>query len=162
MTKKTEAPNPKLQAPGRLQYPSSKIPGARVYPFGIWCFVLLWNLKFGAWCFSTPVPLAHAHAHNDYQHQRPLFDALDQGFCSFEADVHLVNGQFLVAHDKSQVSPDKTLQSLYLEPLRERVKKNGGRVYSGGPECTLLIDIKTDWKKTYPALREVLKQYSDI
>ena len=26
-------------------------------------------------------PLETAHAHNDYYHDRPLLDALDQGFC---------------------------------------------------------------------------------
>ena len=107
-------------------------------------------------------PLIHGHAHNDYEHKRPLFDALDNGFCNVEADIYLVNGQLLVAHERFQTKPEKTLQSLYLDPLRERIKKNGGRVYPGGPECSLLIDIKTDWKTTYPALREVLKQYSDI
>ncbi len=107
-------------------------------------------------------PLIHAHAHNDYEHKRPLFDALDNGFCSVEADIYLINGQLLVAHERSQTRPEKTLQSLYLDPLRRRVKTTGGRVYPDGPECTLLIDIKTDWKTTYPVLRNVLKQYSDI
>src|SRR6478672_5812077 len=36
------------------------------------------------------VPLANAHAHNDYEHARPLYDALDQGFTSVEADVYTV------------------------------------------------------------------------
>jgi N-acyl-D-amino-acid deacylase len=107
-------------------------------------------------------PFIHGHAHNDYEHKRPLFDALDNGLCSVEADIYLINGQLLVAHERFQTKPEKTLQSLYLDPLRERVKKNGGRVYAGGPECNLLIDIKTDWKTTYPVLRDVLKQYSDI
>jgi hypothetical protein len=106
--------------------------------------------------------LLRVHAHNDYEHPRPLFDALDQGFCSVEADIHLVNGQLMVAHNRSQVKPERTLQALYLDPLRERVRRNGGRVYPGGPECTLLIDIKGDWRATYPVLREVLKSYADI
>jgi glycerophosphoryl diester phosphodiesterase len=109
-----------------------------------------------------PTPLTRVHAHNDYEHKRPLFDALDNGFCSVEADVHLVDGQLLVAHSRFQVKPDRTLQSLYLDPLRERVNKNVGRVYAGGPECTLLIDIKGDWQKTYPVLRKILEGYSDI
>jgi hypothetical protein len=108
------------------------------------------------------MPLIQAHAHNDYEHKRPLFDALDSGFCSVEADIYLVDGQLLVAHEKSQTKPETTLQSLYLNPLRDRVKKNGGRVYPGGPEFSLLIDIKTDWKTTYPVLRGILKEYSDI
>jgi hypothetical protein len=111
---------------------------------------------------AQPVPLTRVHAHNDYEHKRPLFDALDHGFCSVEADIYLVDGQLLVAHERSQVRPERTLQSLYLDPLRERVKKNGGRVYPNGPEVTLLIDLKSDWKQIYPVLRNVLKQYSDM
>lgn len=111
---------------------------------------------------AQPTPLIHAHAHNDYLHPRPLLDALDQGFCSVESDIYLVDGQLLVAHDRDKVKPDRTLQSLYLDPLRERAKKNGGRVFPKGPEFTLLIDLKSDWKITYPALRAVLTNYADI
>jgi len=128
-------------------------------------FLLLGLLAFGP--FSTclhaqTTPLTNVHAHNDYEHTRPLFDALDHGFCSIEADMWLVDGKLLVAHNRSQVKPDRTLQSLYLDPLRERVRKNGGRVYPNGPEVMLLIDLKSKWKEIYPALREVLKQYADI
>src|SRR5262245_36960462 len=66
-------------------------------------------------------PLVHAHAHNDYEHPRPLLDALDHGFCSVEADIWLVDGKLLVAHDRDKVKPDGTFQALYLDPLRERV-----------------------------------------
>src|SRR5690349_308307 len=82
---------------------------------------------------AEPKPLPHAHAHNDYEHARPLFDALDRGFCSVEADIWLVDGALLVAHDKKDLKPARTLQSLYLDPLRERTKSNGGRVYPDSP-----------------------------
>jgi len=111
---------------------------------------------------KAPQPLPRAHSHNDYEHKRPLFDALECGFCSVEADVWLVDGKLLVAHDRNQVKPERTLQSLYLDPLRERTRRNGGRVYPHGPEVTLLIDVKSDAGETYSALREVLKEYSDI
>ncbi len=111
---------------------------------------------------AAPGPLIHTHAHNDYEHTRPLLDALDHGFCSVEADIYLVDGQLLVAHERKAVQPERTLQALYLDPLRERVKKNGGRVYAGGPEFTLLIDIKSDWKQVYPVLRVVLTNYADM
>jgi hypothetical protein len=65
-------------------------------------------------------PLIHAHSHNDYEHPRPLLDALDHGFCGVEADIYLVDGQLLVAHDRDKVKPERTLQALYLDPLRER------------------------------------------
>ncbi len=109
-----------------------------------------------------PVPLLRAHAHNDYLHLHPLHDALHWGFTSVEADIHLVDGQLLMAHDLVDVEPDRTLAALYLTPLRERVNKNGGRVYRGGPQFWLLIDIKSEAKVTYAALRQELEQYADI
>jgi hypothetical protein len=91
-----------------------------------------------------------------------LFDALDRGFCSVEADIHLDNGQLLVEHDRSQVRPERTLEALFLEPLRERVEANGGRVYPAGPTFTLLIDIKSNAEQTYPVLRDLLRRYDRI
>lgn len=110
----------------------------------------------------TPVPLPSAHAHNDYEHSRPLLDALDQGFCSVEADIYLVDGQLLVAHDRPKVRPERTLQALYLDPLLARVKAHGGRVYPGGPPITLLVDVKADAEGTYARLREVLAAYRSM
>ena len=109
---------------------------------------------------SQPLtPLTKAHAHNDYEHEHPLFDALACGFCSVEADIHLVNGELLVAHDLKDVRPDRSLKRLYLDPLRERITANGGRVYRGGPTVVLLIDVKTSFVETYPVLRKVLGEY---
>lgn len=111
---------------------------------------------------KAPKPLRHAHAHNDYEHKRPLLDALECGFCSVEADIWLVDDKLLVAHDRNQVKPERTLQSLYLEPLRERARRNGGRVHPNGPEFILLVDVKSDAGRTYSALRTVLKDYADV
>ena len=111
---------------------------------------------------NSPPPLTRAHAHNDYEHTRPLLDALDHGFCSIEADIWLVDGKLLVAHERGKVKPDRTLQALYLDPLRERVRRNGGRLYPAGPSAILLIDVKSDAEATYAALRGVLKEYADM
>ena len=110
----------------------------------------------------APIPLTNVHAHNDYEHVHPLFDALACGFCSVEADINLVDGKLLVAHSLSAVKPDRTLQSLYLDPLRKRIAENGGRVYRDGPPVWLLIDFKTNPQTTYPVLRKILEQYADI
>jgi|ERR1043166_2691327 hypothetical protein len=125
--------------------------------------LLLAVMAFGAkGAPGQPVPLVHAHAHNDYEHARPLLDALEHGFCSVEADIYLVEGKLLVAHDREKVSAERTLQAFYLDPLRERVRKNGGRVFPGGPEVTLLIDIKSDAEQTYAVLRKVLEEYAGV
>src|SRR5665213_7560 len=122
-------------------------------------------IVFGITCLAVrgqSLMITQAHAHNDYLHSRPLLDALDHGFCSVEADIFLVNGQLLVAHEFDKTRPERTLQSLYLDPLRERVKRNGGHVYTNGPEFTLLIELKQDWRLSYPALRAVLTNYADV
>jgi hypothetical protein len=106
--------------------------------------------------------LPQAHAHNDYEHARPLLDALDHGFCSVEADIWLTPHGLLVGHDRKDLKPDRTLQSLYLDPLRQRVEANGGRVYHDGPPFYLLIDVKTGADETYAALHKVLAEYPDL
>lgn len=105
-------------------------------------------------------PLIRAHAHNDYLHARPLADALGHGFWSVEADIWLTNGVLLVAHDLDKTSKERTLQKLYLDPLRAFVKTNSA--VRGTPPFTLLIDVKSEAETTYAALREVLKNYADI
>jgi hypothetical protein len=107
-------------------------------------------------------PLLQAHAHNDYLHDPPLLQALAHGFASVEADIFLVGDKLCVAHEAKKVTPERTLQSLYLEPLRQRVKENEGRVYRGVSRFILLIDIKTAAEPTYRRLHEVLAGYQDM
>lgn len=107
-------------------------------------------------------PSPRAHAHNDYQHTRPLLDALDHGFCSVEADVWLVDGELRVAHDLKDAKPGRTLETLYLEPLRARVSQNAGRVFREGPLFLLMVDVKSDATNTYQVLRGVLERYEPM
>jgi hypothetical protein len=107
-------------------------------------------------------PLKRAHSHNDYEHKRPLLDALDQGFASVEADIFLTEHGLLVGHAKVDLKPERTLRKLYLDPLRERVKANGGRVQRGEAVFHLLIDVKTEAKTTYAALAKELTEYADM
>ncbi len=107
-------------------------------------------------------PLSNAHAHNDYEHLRPLLDALDQGFTSIEADLFLVKGELLVAHDMKDTAPNRTLKALYLEPLYDRFQRNGGSIYPGGGNVTLLVDIKSEGAATYSELHRQLAPYSKM
>ena len=127
---------------------------------------ILLTLLFVAWpsvitlkAKDVPKPLDQAHAHNDYYHKRPLLDALDQGFCSVEADVFLKNGKLLVGHFQFELRETRSLESLYLAPLAERVKANGGSVHKTKAAFHLMIDFKTDGPKTYSALQLLLKKY---
>lgn len=105
---------------------------------------------------------SQAHAHNDYRHPHPLHDALAQGFCSVEADVFLVDGQLLVGHDRSELTPERTLQRLYLDPLQQRIRELGGHVYDNDVAFRLLVDIKSDATSTYDALDDVLATYGEM
>lgn len=100
-------------------------------------------------------PLERAHAHNDYEHPRPLFDALSHGFRSVEADVWLVGDQLCIGHD----APDcgRTLESLYLDPLSEIARANGGSVYDGSTEpLRLYVDVKDGGPAVWDVLNDKL------
>lgn len=119
------------------------------------------------WCLSVllaaptaagdgVVVLPHAHAHNDYAHPRPLADALDHGFSSVEADVFPEDGDLLVGHVRGELRAGRTLRTLYLDPLRQRLEAHGA-VHPGGPPFTLLVDFKTDGAAAYALLAEQLR-----
>jgi hypothetical protein len=86
--------------------------------------------------------------------------AVIHGFTSIEADVWLVDGELLVAHDLEDTEPGRTLQALYLDPLREIARANHGRVF---PDRTapvqLLVDIKSEAEPTWRALEKALGPY---
>ncbi|MDB6130148.1 MAG: hypothetical protein JWM04_1255 [Verrucomicrobiales bacterium] len=113
--------------------------------------------------FGEPVqPLSGTHAHNDYEHVHPLMDALSYGFSSVEADIYLVDNALLVAHELKKVTPEKTLESLYLAPLEEQIRKNAGTVYGTNFDFVLMIDIKGNGNEVYPVLQKVLLKYQHI
>lgn len=122
-------------------------------------FASTWSIGLAA---EPPKALPGAHAHNDYYHKRPLFDALERGFTSIEADVFLVDGKLLVGHYAHELRPERSLETLYLEPLRKHIEANGGRVFAGDERLTLLVDFKTDGPAAYAALDKLLEQYDGI
>jgi len=111
-------------------------------------------------CFLAQMtPLLRAHAHNDYDQPRPLVGAMELGFCSIEADVYLVDGKLLVAHNRKDVKPERTLDAMYLHPLSLAVKANKGSVYPKRAEVILLVDIKADGPGVYEELKRELAPY---
>ncbi|MCA9018916.1 MAG: phosphatidylinositol-specific phospholipase C/glycerophosphodiester phosphodiesterase family protein [Planctomycetaceae bacterium] len=108
------------------------------------------------------MPLFRAHAHNDYKQKRPLQDALKNGFWSVEADIFLVDGELLVGHSRDELSKDRTLRKLYLNPLKNYFQENIQKPDTKSPPFTLLIDIKTDGEDVYQVLRKQLQAYQDL
>ena len=110
----------------------------------------------------VPMPLRQAHAHNDYRHARPLFDALASGFTSIEADVILRNDTLYIAHDPEDIQGANTLQSLYLDPLLELYTTQGDAIYADWPTVYLMIDIKSHADSTFDVLHPTLLEYADM
>ncbi len=79
---------------------------------------------------------SNAHSHNDYLNDRPFFRAYENGFGSIEADVFPVNGVLCVAHSKNSIQPQRTLKSLYLQPLLASLIADPSR------KIKLLVDVK--------------------
>ncbi len=111
---------------------------------------------------AQPVPLHRAHAHNDYEHERPLLDALGRGFTSIEVDVHEQDGALLVGHDADDLTPERTIESLYLKPLAARAAAQNGRLFADATPLQLLVDFKTEAEVTYRALERILSGYRHL
>jgi len=108
---------------------------------------------------TTPYP---AHAHNDYEHERPLFDALENGFRSIEADVFAVGDSLFVAHDRKDILPGRTLRALYLDPLMEYFSNNPHTKYDSASPLIILVDIKDNGLTTYQLLDRILYESREI
>jgi len=102
----------------------------------------------------------NAHSHNDYEQAHPFQTAWHASFGSIEADIFLVNGKLLVAHSKSELARNQSLEDLYLKPLLQALKENRNFPYADTTlRLQMLIDVKTDSAKTLGALVSLLKKY---
>ena len=103
----------------------------------LFLFLLLLPVYF----LSAQPPLIHAH--NDYQKPEPLTNALRNKAFSIEADVHLSGNRLLVAHDKSELSTARSLDSFYLQPIIKLFRQHKGRISTDRNYApVLVIDIK--------------------
>jgi hypothetical protein len=108
-------------------------------------------------------PIAHGHAHNDYLHEKPLFDALVNGFTSIEADIFLHKKQLIVSHTAKQLDTKKTLEELYLRPIDSLIQLNRANGYtSDSTSVILMIDIKSSGDDVYAYLNELLQKYKHL
>ncbi len=94
-----------------------------------------------------------AHAHNDYEHARPLDDALAQGFASVEVDVWFRDGDMQVSHDA--FTSKGTLDALYLDPLQALLATRDS-VHNDDAPFTLWIDLKDGTPELRAALVRTL------
>ncbi|KAI4166445.1 MAG: hypothetical protein LQ343_008041 [Gyalolechia ehrenbergii] len=116
-----------------------------------------------------PIP---CHSHNDYWRRVPLFSAIEAGCISVEADVWLFDGELYIGHSLASLTPNRTLASLYVDPLvsilekqnpTSRFNPHGNKSHHGvfdtDPEqpLTLLIDFKTSGSALFPYVVSALE-----
>ena len=105
----------------------------------------------------------NAHSHNDYAQQTPFYLACNARFGSIEADIWAIEGELYVAHNKAEISREKTLDLLYLQPIAELFQKNGGKAWHDSPATfQLMIDLKTAVEPTLSLLTEKLRKYPQL
>src|SRR5688500_17031892 len=105
--------------------------------------------------------------HNDYEKPVPFYELYTHQFGSLEADIFLVNGsdELYVAHTRSDLNNNKrrTIDSLYILPLLNCIRKNKGSVYADPTrKLQLLIDIKTEAVPTLERLIAILQKYPEL
>jgi alkaline phosphatase len=105
----------------------------------------------------------NAHSHNDYENPIPFFTAYENNFGSIEADIFYFNDSLIVGHVFADIAKKRTLQSLYLDPINNKIKINNGYPYKDTTKTLqLLIDIKTDPERTIGRLVSLLNTYPAI
>ncbi|TKW50497.1 Altered inheritance of mitochondria protein [Colletotrichum tanaceti] len=125
--------------------------------------------------YSRSVIPKPCHSHNDYWRPYPLFSALVAGCTGVEADIWLSDDgtDLLVGHDRGALSPNKTLRTMYLDPLMkildaenpdsrwvDRTPYDQPRgAFKTDPNATLvlLVDVRSDPRDTWPLLVKQLE-----
>ncbi|KAI7089552.1 hypothetical protein KC356_g2359 [Hortaea werneckii] len=114
----------------------------------------------------------HLHSHNDYWRPLPFWSALSAGAISTEADVWLYNDTLHVGHEESALTPERTFDALYIQPILSVLRKqnpeskfvhndaptrNGVFDTNSGQTLYLFVDVKTDGSKTWPYVLRALE-----
>lgn len=126
-------------------------------------FILLISLFFKAGLYAQTLTGNHGHSHNDYNQNIPFYQAYYAGMGSIEADVFFYNGKLYVAHNREDISEERTLDNLYLKPLASLFRKNGNRPYADTAQTLqLVIDIKEDHIHVIPELIKEITPYMQV
>ena len=122
--------------------------------------------------FSRDIMPVPCHSHNDYWRRVPLFSAIEVGCIGVEADIWLFDDELYVGHSVASLTRNRTLDSLYINPLLDILSKQNPRstilpddisqphgVFDTDPEQSLilLIDFKTSGSALWPHVQSALQ-----
>jgi len=123
--------------------------------------------------FTRDIQPIRCHSHNDYWRRIPLFDGIHAGCIGTEADVWHFGDELFVGHSASSLTANRTLRSLYVDPLVEILegqnpkRKEGNGILNGvfdvdaSQTLVFMIDFKTDGNKTFPIVQSQLARLRD-
>lgn len=112
------------------------------------------------------------HSHNDYWRAQPFRTAVEAGCISIEADVYYNEGNLFVGHTTEALQLERTLETLYLNPLLDRLnhhntgslnrktssaQRNGIFLSDPHQSLVLVIDMKKDSDLIWPVLNKQLE-----
>ena len=120
--------------------------------------------------FSRDIHPIPCHSHNDYWRLVPLYSAISAGCVSVEADIWLFEDELYVGHSIASLTRNRTLHSLYIEPLLNILSKQNpttpfhdgkyslNGVFDTRPDqsLVLLIDFKTPGADLWPYVLSAL------
>lgn len=105
--------------------------------------------------------LLPAYAHNDYRNARPLHDALALGYRGVEADLFRLDTALVVAHARRERRATNAFARLYLDPLRDRVRRCG-RVLPDSTSFLLNVELKEADERAFRLLLDALGRYPEL
>ena len=112
--------------------------------------------------FTADIQPVQCHSHNDYWRKVPLYEAVSAGCVGVEADIWLFDEELYVGHSTSALTPNRTLSSLYVNPLVDILERQNpitrfnpesktlNGVWDTYPDQPLILML--DFKTSGPAL----------
>lgn len=112
-------------------------------------------------CLINAQPILNkpmVHSHNDYMQEIPFWHAYGNNAKSIEVDLVIQDGKLFISHGDDKIDPKRTIESLYLEPLKTAVELDIGNT----DDLLFLVDMKSDAKASLDLLLPILKKYEDV
>ena len=103
------------------------------------------------------------HSHNDYVRTAPFWEAYSQHCGSIEADVFWHEGQLLVGHNVEDLTPDRSFEAMYVQPIVQVVRANGGKAWpDSDARLILMVELKSETEPELSEVIDLLGRYPDV